>query len=172
MQHDDDRDEWSPDDPEVDLKRTVSSGTQSLQGRAYAYLARREYSRAELSRKLSPYASSQEALVILLDKLEQEGVLSSVRFAQSVLRQQATRFGSARILSTLAHHQLDSDLVDCVQAELSRSEFERAQAVWMKKFGQPPTDARSHAKQIRFLLMRGFSCEIATQVIKQGKGAC
>ena len=42
----------------------------SLKARAYQYLSRREMTRAELARKLSPHADSAEALEALLDELE------------------------------------------------------------------------------------------------------
>ncbi|HXZ08887.1 MAG TPA: recombination regulator RecX, partial [Paraburkholderia sp.] len=49
---------------------------RSLKGRALGYLSRREYSRAELARKLTPFAEESDALEPLLDDLEREGWLS------------------------------------------------------------------------------------------------
>ena len=46
----------------------------SLKARAYQYLSRREMTRAELARKLSPHADSAEALEALLPVLSDEAL--------------------------------------------------------------------------------------------------
>ena len=147
---------------------------RSLKARALFYLSRREHSRVELMRKLSAYAESQEQLKALLDELEQASWLSSERFAESLLHRQAGRFGSARLLQQLKMHQIDDSLLDNVRTQLAESECARAQAVWEKKFRNtliPQTDsqeyAKNRAKQIRFLLMRGFSIELAAKIVDQ-----
>jgi len=38
--------------------------------------------------------------------------------------------------------------------------------VWLKKFGQPAQDPRERAKQARFLLTRGFSADVVSQVLR------
>jgi regulatory protein len=37
--------------------------------------------------------------------------------------------------------------------------------VWRKKFDSPPEDANARAKQIRFLLSRGFGAEVVKRVV-------
>lgn len=147
---------------------------RSLKARALAYLSKREYSRAELMRKLSVYAESSAQLEALLDELEQTSWLSSERFTESLLRRQAERFGSARLLQQLKIHQIDDTLIDQVRTQLLDTELLRAQTVWEKKFRHtaiPPLDSHDYtkirAKQIRFLLMRGFSTEIASKIVDQ-----
>lgn len=147
---------------------------RSLRARALFYLSKREYSRVELMRKLSAYAESQEQLEVLLDELEQASWLSSERFTESLLRRQAGRFGSARLLQQLKMHQIDDSLLDTARAKLAESEYVRAQAIWEKKFSHaiiPQMDtqeyAKNRAKQIRFLLMRGFSTEVASKIVDQ-----
>lgn len=147
---------------------------RSLKARALAYLSKREYSRAELMRKLSVYAESSAQLEALLDELEQTSWLSSERFTESLLRRQAERFGSARLLQQLKVHQIDDTLIDQVRTQLLDTELLRAQTVWEKKFRHtaiPPLDSHDYtkirAKQIRFLLMRGFSTEIASKIVDQ-----
>ena len=46
------------------------------------------------------------------------------------------------------------------------SELERAREVWRKKFGQPATDANERAKQMRFLLTRGFATQAVRRVVQ------
>jgi len=46
------------------------------------------------------------------------------------------------------------------------TELERAREVWRKKFGHTATDANERAKQMRFLLTRGFASEAVRRVVQ------
>lgn len=138
----------------------------SLKGRALAYLARREHSRLELRRKLAPHAGTQEELDALLDLLERENLLSNQRFAESVVNRRASRLGTSRILSELKQHALDPQAVSDVAERLRGTEFERAHAVWQKKFGQPADSPQERARQMRFLAGRGFSQDVIRKVVR------
>ena len=50
---------------------------------------------------------------------------------------------------------------------MSENEFDRALGVWKKKFGSKPVDASEKAKQIRFLMQRGFSGDIIRRVLNR-----
>ena len=58
----------------------------SLRARAMRFLARREHSRAELRRKLSPKVAQGDDLEVLLDDLARSGWLSDARFAEQSIR--------------------------------------------------------------------------------------
>ncbi|MCS0464149.1 recombination regulator RecX, partial [Burkholderia mallei] len=139
---------------------------RTLKGRAVAYLSRREYSRAELARKLTPHADESDDVESLLDALERENWLSDSRFAESLVHRRASRVGSARIISELKRHAVGDALVESVGARLRESEFERAQSVWRKKFGAVPQTQAERAKQARFLAMRGFSSATIAKLLK------
>ena len=49
---------------------------------------------------------------------------------------------------------------------LRETEEVRAREVWRKKFGAPATDAQERAKQIRFLIARGFAAEVVRRVTR------
>jgi regulatory protein len=49
---------------------------------------------------------------------------------------------------------------------LSETEEVRAREVWRKRFGAPATDAKERAKQIRFLIARGFAAEVVRRVTR------
>lgn len=141
----------------------------SLKGRALKYLAAREHSRVELRRKLAPHAESLEAIDTVLDALEAKGLLSAQRFADSMLHRKAARFGAARIQAELAQHQLPTEIArEAVQA-LRDTEFDRAHALWVRRYGQPPQTPEEKAKQMRFLAARGFSGEVVRRVVR-GEG--
>ena len=50
--------------------------------------------------------------------------------------------------------------------QLKDTELSRAQEVWRKKFGRPPEDPQEKAKQLRFLITRGFNAEVVRRVVK------
>ncbi|RZF27800.1 recombination regulator RecX [Paraburkholderia sp. UYCP14C] len=140
--------------------------TRSLKARALGYLSRREYSRAELARKLKPYVEETDSLDTVLDSLEAENWLSDSRFAESLVHRRASRLGTSRILGELKQHALNPALVEEASAQLRETELARAQAVWRKKFGQLPQTPAERAKQARFLASRGFSGATIGKILK------
>ncbi len=139
---------------------------RSLKGRALGYLSRREYSRAELSRKLMTYTEDADELEALLDALEREGWLSDARFAESVVYRRASRVGAGRIVSELKRHAVGEELIQEVNSQLRETELTRARAVWQKKYGQLPQTPAERARQARFLAARGFSMSIIGKILK------
>ena len=140
--------------------------TLSIKGRALKYLSAREHSRVELTRKLAPYAESPEQLSQMLDELEQKGWLSAQRFADSMLHRKAARYGAARLKAELAQHQLPADIASAATQTLRDTEFERAHALWARRFGTPPEALEDKARQMRFLLSRGFASDVVRRVIR------
>ncbi|MCO5397324.1 recombination regulator RecX [Ralstonia soli] len=137
----------------------------SLKARALGYLSRREHSRVELRRKLAPHAESAEEVDALLDWLERENWLSNTRFAESVVHRRAGRYGTARLMQELKTHQLGEETLGEVKAQLQSSEASRAKALWEKRFGRPPTDLAERAKQVRYMMARGFSRSVVSRII-------
>ncbi len=128
------------------------------------YLARREHSRAELARKLSPHAEA-EAITALLDQLERENLLSNARFAEALAHSRAGRHGSVRLKSELREKGVPESVITEVIAQAREADLAAARAVWRKKFGQPPKDSKERARQQRFLLGRGFPSEVVRRVV-------
>ncbi|MCW5222985.1 recombination regulator RecX [Verminephrobacter aporrectodeae] len=144
----------------------MGPGPLSLRGRALRLLSQREHARAELQRKLAPHARADEDLNAVLDALEAQGFISQERSVESVLQRRAGRMGAARIRQELQAKGLPPEAVQQAVAQLQGSELERAGAVWRRKFGAPATDAQSRAKQMRFLMARGFSGDVARRVLR------
>ena len=129
-------------------------------------LARREYSRLELGRKLAAVAENPEEIAGLLDDFERRGWLSESRVAEQVLTSRRRRFGAQRIVHELRAKGLSDAAIAGAQLQLKESELETARAVWMKKFGVVPANARDKARQMRFLQGRGFSLDIIRRVLR------
>ncbi len=133
-----------------------------------AYLSRREYSRAELSRKLRPYVQEADSLENTLDSLERDGWLSNERFVESVVHRRAPRMGGSRIINELKRHAVGESLIGETADKLAQTETARAQAVWEKKYGVVPETPAEGAKQARFLAARGFSASTIGKILKGG----
>ncbi|MDO8812798.1 MAG: recombination regulator RecX [Gallionella sp.] len=146
----------------------------SLRARALQYLARREYSRAELRGKLLPHAGTNgdfsppqtESLDALLDDLTARGWLSDVRAVTQLLHAKRSRFGTQRIAHELRQKGIAEELIGNALPGLKESELEIAREVWKKKFGVLPQDAREKARQMRFLQSRGFGFDVIFQVLR------
>ena len=158
-----------------------------IKARAVALLSRREHSRLELARKLAPHSEDPEALERLLDDLTREGWLSDERFAQSVIHRRSRTHGTARIVNELRQSGVPDVAISEARESLRDTEFDRAKAVWEKKFGarldavQAIDDAdpyaetdpgarrdrarAAYAKQARFLAGRGFSHDVIDRVL-------
>jgi len=138
----------------------------SLKGRALRLLAGREHSRAELQRKLSAHETEPGELAKALDELEAKGFINEQRVLESVLHRRSARLGASRVRQELQAKGLDPQAVAEAVAGLQGSEEARAREVWRKRFGGPPADAPERARQMRFLLTRGFGAEVVRRVVK------
>jgi regulatory protein len=136
--------------------------------RAVRLLARREHSRIELARKLVRYleAGDDEGLVErVLDRLQEQDLLSDARFASAHVRQRATRYGDLRLRHDLRTRGVTPETIEAAMAAVGRSEVERAFDTWSRRFDALPSTASERGKQGRFLQARGFSMDAITQVL-------
>ncbi|MDM0037165.1 recombination regulator RecX [Variovorax sp. J22P271] len=138
----------------------------SLKGRALRLLSQREHSRAELERKLKKYEEEPGTLAQALDELAAKDFISEARVVQSVLHQRAARLGAARVRQELLHKGIAPEAVAEAVAGLQGSEFERALEVWKRRFGALPQDATERARQVRFLMARGFAGAVVAKVLR------
>ncbi len=148
------------------MKKQPGAPQLSLRGRAIKHLARREHSRAELVRKLTPFGVPEE-IHSVLDQLEQNGLLSDARAATAYVRSHAARFGAARMAQTLRTRGISTELIESsLNTEEMPDELQRAREIWQRKFGHVATDRSEWARQARFLQGRGFSSAIICKLLK------
>ena len=138
----------------------------SVKGRALRLLALREHTRAELEQKLARHDPDPEELRLALDDLQAKGFISEARVVESVLHTRASRLGAQRVRRELQHKGVSAEAVAAAMDRLRETEEVRAREVWRKKFGAPATDAQERAKQIRFLIARGFAAEVVRRVTR------
>jgi regulatory protein len=137
----------------------------SLKGRALRLLSQREHSRTELERKLAQHEEVPGELAKALDELQARDFINDGRAVDSVVNRRSGKLGSARIKQELAAKGLSGEAVAEAMANLKDSELSRAQEVWRKKFGTAPQEPQEKAKQMRFLLSRGFPSEVVRRIV-------
>ena len=140
----------------------------SLKGRALRLLSQREHSRAELERKLAPHEEVPGELAKALDELQAKDFINDGRAIESVVHRRSSKLGAARVKQELAAKGLSGEAVAEALEGLKETEMGRAQAVWCKKFDASPQDPQERAKQMRFLLTRGFNAEVVRRVVQGG----
>jgi regulatory protein len=147
------------------IKKLQTGFTISLKGRALRLLSGREYSRAELVKKLSQFETTPGELEKTLDELQAKDFINEQRVVDSVLHRRSPKLGTARIKQELQSKGLDAGAVLDAVDLLKSTEVDRAREVWRKKFNAAPENASKRGKQMRFLLSRGFGSEAIRKVI-------
>ncbi|MDD5330452.1 MAG: recombination regulator RecX [Sulfuricella sp.] len=144
----------------------MADNAMPLREHALRFLARREYTRDELARKLAPLTEDEAEIAALLEDFQQRGWLSEQRFVEQTVHARQAKFGARRIAHELKEKGISAEAIEAALPQLRESELETARAVWQKKFGQPPEDARERARQMRFLMSRGFGTETIRRVMQ------
>ncbi|CAB1212493.1 Regulatory protein RecX [Acinetobacter bouvetii] len=142
------------------------TGTR-LRSYAFAVLTRKEYSKADLIEKLALYAMDRDEVVKLVDELARENYQSDQRVAEMMLASQKRKGkGPNRIKLALKSKKIDSSLI---QDELKETDWnEQAYQLKVKKFGlKVEKEPKLKAKQIRFLMYRGFEMDAIMKAISR-----
>ena len=138
----------------------------SLKGRALRLLSQREHSRTELEHKLAQHEEVAGELAKALDELQARDFINDARAVESVVHRRANKLGTARVKQELAAKGLSGETVAAALEGLRETELSRAREVWRKKFDQPAADAQERAKQVRFLMTRGFNAEVVRKIVQ------
>jgi regulatory protein len=139
-------------------EKAQSDNVVELRARALRLLARREHTRQELERKLTPHAGSSDDLKGLLAGLKQKNQLSEERFAEERARQLSRKYGAARIRQDLKAKGVSEELISRFSS--SEDEMQRAREILERKYRTPAATREEKAKRMRFLQSRGFSSEV------------
>jgi len=130
-------------------------------------LARREYSRAELSQRLARKGVPRDDVERALDELAAQGYLSDARYAQVVVAQRSGRYGKRAIAHVLREKGITAPDAQAAMVPLAATdEVADATALWQRRFGTPPANQREKARQVRFLQSRGYGFSVILRVLR------
>ena len=131
-----------------------------LHDQAMGLLSRREHSQIELRRKLMSKGYAAEDVAIVLEDLASRGLQSDARYTEAYVRSRMLAgFGPRRIAMELAQRGIVDDLMAQYVPPDRDYWWPVMLAAWRKKFAKPAQGAKDYAKQIRFLLQRGFASD-------------
>ncbi len=140
----------------------------SLMARAVGLLAPRAHSRVELCRKLQRRLGPDDDpadIERVLDRLQEQNLLSDARFAAALVRQRSPRYGDLRLARDLRERGVASADADAAMAAIDGTEAGRARTAWARRFDALPTSADERGRQGRYLQTRGFSMDAIRQVL-------
>ena len=153
-------------DEENQPKPTGLTGSR-LRSYAFAVLTRKEYSKAELIEKLATWAMHREEVITLVEELSAQNYQSDQRVAEITLSSQKRKGkGPYRIKMALKTNKIDTGLI---LEELKETDWvEQAYQLKVRKYGtEVATDPKLKAKQIRFLMYRGFEMDAIMKAINR-----
>lgn len=152
------------------MKKIIPEKIKTLKGtklRSYAYavLTRREYSKAEFTKKLLEYAVDENEVFELVEEFIESNYQSDARVADIVLRSQIRQGkGPQRIKQVLQKKEIDEYHI--LEDIKETNWLEEVYNLKVKKFGiQVEKDPKLKAKQIRFLQYRGFDLDLILKVV-------
>ncbi|CAH0990578.1 Regulatory protein RecX [Sinobacterium norvegicum] len=130
-------------------------------------LARREYSRGELTDKLQRRFELPALAELVLDQLIEDGLQSDQRFTESFVNSRVNRgHGLFRIRQELRQKKLASHLLEELLSELSIDWFAVAADCYQRKFGDSKIiDQKDYAKRARFMAYRGHNSGDITELL-------
>jgi regulatory protein len=125
---------------------------------AVTLLARRDFCSSELAARLSSQGFDQQAIGSAVEELHDRHYLDDARYARQFVTVHAERgHGPIRIRHDLVALGVSEQQIDSALAE--RTDWAtQAQTLRARRFGAaPPHDWAEKARQVRFLMYRGFS---------------
>ncbi len=152
---------------------------KAIKSTCLRFLARREYSRIELYRKLSQKFSSTEQIQQVLDEMQEQGYQSDERFTESFIRAKVrANNGPFKIKIELREKGVCESTILSAFDKQSIDWLELAETARNKHFGPMDQgqeamitgDSSTHlanlAKQVRYLKNKGFYQEHISEIVK------
>lgn len=139
--------------------RTQLDDANAIRRCALDLIARREHSRREMQRKLHQRGADKTETEAVLDRLEEQGLLSDERFCEAYVHARHQRgIGPQRLREELRQRGIRDHLIEQVLAGNERDWSALANEVFAKRFPEgPASDLAERGKQQRFMQYRGFA---------------
>ena len=135
------------------------------------WLARRDFSRAELAERLRRRGIESGEVETTLDALVAAGYLSDARYAQAVVRQKSGGYSRRAIAETLKARGVAAEVAATAVEAGDIDDQDALRALWNKRFGAAPKDERERARQVRFLQSRGFALSAVLKLLREPPSA-
>ena len=145
--------------------RPAKPANRELVSAALHLLARRDMTEREFVTKMTGKEFAKDDIAEISAWCSAEGFLSEARYTDINARRLSARYGARRVGATLKQKGVKEELIAETITQLAESDFARARALWLRKFGEPPVGATEKNKHFRFLQSRGFGFDVIKRVI-------
>lgn len=159
--------------------QTPAEAAQKLRNKALRLLTTREHSREELLRKLAQAKArnakreeqehdrnvAKDDIEKLVDSLAAQGWQSDERFAEAMVRRLSGQASKRFIAEKLAQAGVKKDAAQLAVEAIESDDFEIAQQLWNRRYGETPSNDKERQRHIRFLLSRGFHLSDAFKIV-------
>jgi regulatory protein len=138
--------------------------------RAMSFLARREHSISDLSKKLTKlFPDDSKVIYDVVKELKQLDLQSDLRFSEMLAATRIRKgYGPNKIFFELKNHKVTEDIIERVMMESGVDWFRLARKVLAKKFSSSTHNNFSlEVKKRNFLQYRGFRSEHISACLKQ-----
>ena len=129
-------------------------------------LTRREHAAAELAAKLRARGHDEAAVAAELERLDEAGLQSDHRFAESYVATRIDRGdGPLRLRAALRERGVAPELIETVLAPHAEEWTERARQLSARRFGRAAAKSwAERARRARYLQGRGYPGDIVRRV--------
>ena len=160
--------------PNTGTKQVPGRSVERALGTAYQYLGKRERTAAEVARRLRRDGFDAETVEHSLAALREEGALDDLRFARLFTedKRKLEQWGSERIRRVLIEREAEPEAVAAAldtgsadDADVSRTERDRALALLHRRFSEPPRTRRDRDRALGVLLRKGYEMDLALEAL-------
>ena len=133
------------------------ASVEAAKKRALWLLDKRDYSRAELLKKLTEKGFADAAAGAAVDRLTELGVVDDARYAPIVVRHYAAKgYGARRVRDELLRRGIPKALWDAAMAEMPAQDESADRLLRARLRGADPSDRAALNKAAAALLRRGY----------------
>ena len=138
-------------------REAPTNAVEAAKRKALALLDRRDYSRAELLRKLAEKDFEPAAAEQAVDRLVELGFVDDARYAPIVVRHYAAKgYGAQRVRGELQRRGIPKELWDAALAEMPEQDETLDRLLRARLRGADPDDRAALKKAADALLRRGY----------------
>jgi len=155
-------------DPRNDDERVAPTLNQAdARHAAVRWLAAREHSQQELSRKLQRKGWTSDQADAVLEQLSEAGLQSDERFAESFIRSRSGKnYGPVRIRAELQQRGVSRGLIESALQEAQMDWFSIAANWYERRYGtEAVADAKERSKRQQALARRGFTTDVIRELV-------
>ncbi len=150
-----------------ELQEARIAGERALaMGRALNLLGYRSRSRQEVRRRLGQHGYVEEAIELVIARLEELGYLDDEQYARDLAREKSRKYGPRRIYGDLRKGGIDEATAwNIVEEEFAgRSEVEEASEAAARRYNSREGSTAQARRVYGFLMRRGYSAEVCAEV--------